>query len=228
MRTTAEDLLQNAPALSIGLLAGDPLRLGDGLATLDAAGVELVHVDVMDGVFCPQMAGSPSIVAALPDRYVKDVHLMIDEPLDKLTAYVDAGAGILTFQVEATRHPHWCLRSLAGCGVVRGIAVNPGTPIASVEPLLDELELLLVLGIDPGRGGQVIIPSIARRLGAARTMMEGRPIALGIDGGVTARNIGTIAALGVDLIVTGSAIFASADPVETTQMMLAATHAGAA
>ena len=103
----------DGPRLSVGMLTADLLHLDDELAALDAAGIELVHVDVMDGVFCPMMTVGPPVVKALPDRFVKDVHLMIDEPLTKVQSYVDAGAGIVTIHVESTRHPHRVLQSLA-------------------------------------------------------------------------------------------------------------------
>jgi ribulose-phosphate 3-epimerase len=189
------------------MLTADLLRLGEELTALDEAGVSLVHVDVMDGVFCPRTTVGPPIVEALPDRFVKDVHLMVDEPLEKVAAYVDAGAGIVSFHVEATRHPHRVLQSLAGTGVVRGVALNPATPLAAVEPLLDDLELLLVLALNPGWGGQTFVPATERRLAAARALLAGREVVLAVDGGITKENVGHVASLGVDLIVAGSAVF---------------------
>jgi ribulose-phosphate 3-epimerase len=207
MQTTARELLDASPGLSVGMLTADLLRLGEELTALDEAGVSLVHVDVMDGVFCPLTTVGPPIVQALPDRFVKDVHLMVDEPLEKVAAYVDAGAGIVSFHVEATRHPHRVLQSLAGTGVVRGVALNPGTPLAAVEPLLDDLELLLVLAVNPGWSGQTFVPATERRLAAARALLAGREVVLAVDGGITKENVGHVASLGVDLIVAGSAVF---------------------
>jgi ribulose-phosphate 3-epimerase len=209
--------------LSVGILAADLLRLGEQIELLGEAGVELLHVDVMDGVFCPQMTVGAPFVAALPEGFIADVHLMVEDPLDKLDAYVDAGAGILTFHLESTPHPHRVLQSLAGSGVTRGVALNPGTPIASVEPLLDELELLLVLAVNPGWSGQRFIPTTAARLAVARELIDGREIALGVDGGVTRENVGYVASLGADLIVAGSAVFAGGDVTDDARFMLAAT-----
>lgn len=220
MKSSARSLLEGAPQLSVGVLAADLLRLGEELETLDGAGVAVAHVDVMDGVFCPQMTVGPPIVKALPDRFVKDVHLMVDEPLDKIHAYVEAGAGILTFHVESTRHPHRVLQSLAGSGVVRGLALNPGTPVASVEPLLDELELILVLAVNAGWAGQSFIPSTERRIAKTRELVGGREIVVAVDGGITRSNIERVTALGVDLIVTGSAVFDGVSPAANARAML--------
>jgi ribulose-phosphate 3-epimerase len=228
MRTSAGELIEHGPNLSVGVLTADLLRLGEELEALDAAGIRLVHVDVMDGVFCPQMTVGPPLVRALPDRFVKDVHLMVDEPLDKVHAYVEAGAGIVTFHIEATRHPHRVLQSLAGTGVVRGVAVNPGTPVSALEPLLDELELLLVLAVNPGWGGQSFIPVTERRLTEARALVEDSEIVVAADGGITKANVERIAALGVDLIVAGSAVFDGARAAENARALLRAAHRGRA
>jgi len=205
MQITARELIDNGPSLSVGMLTADLLRLGDELTALDEAGVKAVHVDAMDGVFCPQSTFGPTLVKALPDRFIKDVHLMIDEPLSKVSAYVDAGADILTFHVESTRHPHRVLQSLLGAGVVRGVAINPGTPVVAVQPLLDEL--IMVLGINPGWGGQSFIPSSEARIAEVRALVEGRTIAVAVDGGITKANIQRVASLGADLIVAGSAVY---------------------
>jgi ribulose-phosphate 3-epimerase len=201
------------------VLTADLLRLGEELEALDAAGVAVAHVDVMDGVFCPQMTVGPPLVKALPDRFVKDVHLMIDEPLEKVHAYLEAGAGILTVHAESTRHPHRVLQSLAGSGVVRGVALNPGTPVAVLEPLLDELELVLMLAVNPGWAGQSFIPSTERRIADVRALLDGREIAVGVDGGVTKENVERIARLGVDLIVTGSAVYDGIQPAANARVM---------
>jgi ribulose-phosphate 3-epimerase len=142
----------------------------------------------------------------------KDVHLMIEDPLDKVGAYVDAGADMLTFHVESARHPHRVLQAL-GSAVSRGIAINPGTPVEAVEPLLDDVELVLVLAVNPGWGGQRFAPNTERRLAAVRDMIDrrGRSVMLGVDGGVTRENVGSIAAMGVDVIVAGSAVFDGGD-----------------
>jgi len=175
---------------------------------------------VMDGVFCPQFTLGPPIVKAIPDSFIKDCHLMIDEPLEKVQSFVAAGAGIITFHVESTRHPHRVLQSLAGSGVIRGVALNPGTPLEVLEPLIDELELIFLLAVNPGWGGQKFLPSTERRLAAARELIGDREILLEVDGGITRANIEHIATLGADLVVSGSAIYDGVAPLDNARFML--------
>jgi ribulose-phosphate 3-epimerase len=220
MKVTARRLLDTAPGLSVGMLTANLLQLGEELKQMDLAGIELIHVDVMDGEFCPMMTVGPPIVKAIPDTFCKDVHLMISEPQEKVRVYVDAGADILTFHLESTRHPHRVLQALEGTGVVRGVALNPGTPVVEVEPLLDDVELLLVLAVNPGWGGQAFIPATERKIAAARQLVEGRDIVLAVDGGITKSNVGHVTSLGADLIVTGSAVFDGINPASNARTML--------
>jgi ribulose-phosphate 3-epimerase len=220
----ARDLLSSGPNLSVGMVTADLLHLGDELAAVAGAGVELVHVEVMDGVFCPQITVGTPVVRAIPESFVKDVHLMIDAPLEKVGDYVAAGADIVTFHVESTRHAHRVLQSLAASGVVRGVALNPGTPLAAVEPLLDELELLLVLAVNPGWSGQTFIPATERKLADARAMIGGREIALAVDGGITKQNVEHVVSLGVDVVVAGSAVFDGVAPADNARRMLDAVR----
>jgi ribulose-phosphate 3-epimerase len=218
MCTSAHDVINNG--LSVGLLAADLLRLGDELEALDGAGIKCAPFDVMDGVFCQQMTIGPPLVKAVPDRFVKDVHLMIDEPLRKVHAYVEAGAATIIFHIESTRHPHRVLQSLAQSGVLRGVALNPGTDVRTLEPLLDELELVLVLAVNPGWSGQSFLQSAGRRLSDLGELIDGREIVIAIDGGITKTNIEQVASLGVDLIVTGSAVYDGTGAAENAQFMV--------
>jgi ribulose-phosphate 3-epimerase len=218
--------------LSVGMLTTDLLNLGQEMNRLAESGIDIVHVDVMDGVFCPQITFGPAIVKALPSTLLKDVHLMIDDPLSKVEAFVAAGADLITFHVESASQPHRVLQALATAtnanepdrGIIRGVGINPSTPVAVIEPLLDELEYVLVLAVNPGWGGQAFIDATARRLAWARELIElsGRQILLGVDGGVTLNNIHRVAAMGADIIVSGSAIFNGGNVRANTSLMLEA------
>ncbi|MGZ6328275.1 MAG: ribulose-phosphate 3-epimerase [Candidatus Limnocylindrales bacterium] len=225
-----EHLLAGGPRLTVGLNTADQLRLGEELRLLETARAELVHIDVMDGVFCPMLTVGPAFIKALQTPLLKDAHLMIDDPLPKVESFVQAGADLITFHIEGARQPLRVLQVLGGAanvndpgrGIVRGIALNPSTPVAAIEPLLDEAEYVLVLAINPGWGGQAFLSSTERRLGQARRLIDasGRRILLGVDGGVTRQNIGRVAALGADLIVSGSAIFDGKAAAENAAFML--------
>lgn len=226
-------LAAGGPRLSIGMLTADLTRLGEELATVERAGAELVHVDVMDGAFLPQLTFGAPIVRAVrsalgPDVLV-DVHLLVAEPLARVPEMVAAGADLVTFHVEGAAQPHRVLQVLTdlrrddgSAGPLRGVAVNPSTPLEVIEPLLDLTDYLLILAIDPGWGGQTFQPSTARRLEQARRCIDGhgRRILLGIDGGVTRANIDDVLALGADVVVTGSAVFDGADAGANARAML--------
>lgn len=222
--TLLDRLLKGGPRLSIGMLTADLARLGEELATVAAAGAELVHVDVMDGALVPQLTfGAPvvrGVRSALGTNVLVDVHLLVDDPLARVPEMVAAGADLLTFQVEGTSQPHRVLRALAdlarsdGAGrPLRGVALTPSTPVGVLEPLLDLADYVLVLAIDPGWGGQSFQGSTARRLDEARRLIEatGRRILLGVDGGVTRANLEHVLDLGPDVVVTGSAVFDGGD-----------------
>jgi len=210
-------LRESSPLVSVGILTADLLSLGSELTLLERSGVKVVHVDVMDGCFCPMMTVGPPLIKALKTPLLKDVHLMIDEPLNKVADYVAAGADIITIHPEACSHAHRVLQQMRGMknannperGLVRGVGLNPGTPLEALEPLLDELELILILAVNPGWGGQKFIASTRGRVDKAKKMIagSGHEILLGVDGGITRDNIADVASLDVDLIVTGSAVF---------------------
>jgi ribulose-phosphate 3-epimerase len=236
-RTKALELLRAAaPTVSVGVITANLLALGSEISLLEGTGVKLAHVDVMDGCFCPMMTVGPPFIKAIKTSLLKDVHLMIHEPLEKVADYVAAGADIVTIHVEDCSHPHRVLQKLgtlanvndAERGIVRGVALNPGTPLEALEPLLDELEYILLLAVNPGWGGQKYIPATTARIAQVQRMIaaSGRNIILGVDGGITKENIAQIAATGADLIVTGSAVFDGKTPEANARFMLEAVAAG--
>jgi len=222
-------LLVGGPRLTVGMVTADLADLGSEIGLLAAGGVTMVHVDVGDGVFCPLFTVGPPVVKAIRTPILKDVHLMIDDPLGKVEAFVAAGADMITFHVESARQPHRVLQVLRDAtnandparGIIRGIGINPSTPLETLEPLLDEVDYVLVLAINPGWGGQSFLASTEGRLARVREMISasGRPILLGVDGGVTKANIERVAAMGADVIVTGSAVFDGKAAVENLRLM---------
>jgi ribulose-phosphate 3-epimerase len=224
-----------APSLSVGILTADLLQLGSELRLLEEAGARLVHIDVMDGVYCPRMTAGPPLVKALKTMLLKDVHLMIAEPLGKVREYVEAGADMVTIHPDASAHPHRVLQELGGMknandparGLIRGVALNPGTPLNVLEPLLDELEMVLLLAVNPGWGGQKFAPSTFGRINQVKKMIEKseREILLAVDGGITRNNVAEIAGTGVDLVVAGSAVFDGKAARENARQMLQAVEA---
>jgi len=227
-----DQLCQKSPLVSVGVLSADLMSLGSDLEPLERAGVELLHFDIMDGCFCPMMTVGPGFVKAVKTTLLKDVHLMINEPVDKLESYVAAGADMITVHVESCRHTHRILQKLreatnandSARGILRGVALNPGTPLEAVLPLLDEVEMVFLLGVNPGWGGQRFIASTQRRLKQLKEMIatSGREILTGLDGGITRENIADVAAMGADIIVTGSAVFRGNTPLENAKFMMSA------
>ncbi|HSK10700.1 MAG TPA: ribulose-phosphate 3-epimerase [Vicinamibacterales bacterium] len=231
--TTPDWLHSERPTLSVGILAADLLSLGSELRLLEDAGVTVVHVDVMDGCFTPMMTVGPPFVKGLRTPLLKDVHLMIREPLEKLADYVAAGADLITVHQESCVHIHRVLQVLGQMRhaadpqrrVIRGIALNPGTPVTALEPLVSDVEMVVLLAINPGWGGQSFIPATFDRLRQVRQLAEahGRDdLVVCVDGGVTRANAAAVAAAGADLVVTGSAVFDGRQPAENARAMLAA------
>jgi ribulose-phosphate 3-epimerase len=235
---TFERLRSLCPTVSVGTLTADLMALGDELAILERAGVGIVHIDVMDGCFCPTMTVGPPYIKGLRTPLLKDVHLMVQEPLDKLADYVAAGADIITVQVEASVHIHRVLQRLGDMehvagperGLVRGLALNPGTPLEWLAPpLLDEVEMVVLLAVDPGWSGQKFASTTLSRVARVKEMIAraGKDILVCIDGGITRDNIAEVAAAGADLIVTGSAVFDGKAAAANAGFMLAAAGGSA-
>lgn len=224
------ELRQTAPLLSVGILTADMMSLGSELALLQEAGVRLVHFDVMDGCYCPMITVGPGFIKAVKTPLLKDVHLLIDDPLPKLDDFVAAGADLITIHIGSCRHIHRVLQHLGEMasvshpdrGILRGVALDPDVPLETVVPLLNEIEMVVLLAVNPGWSGQKFIGTTAPRLSQLRRIVQdtGKDILIGVDGGITRHNVAEVARMGADLIVTGSAVFDGKNPRENAAFML--------
>jgi ribulose-phosphate 3-epimerase len=196
------------------ILSADFAALGDDIARVEAGGADLLHVDVMDGRFVPNLTVGPVVVEAIRKRtrLPLDVHLMIVEPERYLADFASAGADILTVHVEACSHLQRVLAQVRELGMRAGAALNPATPPETLEYVVGDLDLVLVMSVNPGFGGQRFIPAVLPKVRKVRTVLAGRSVEVSVDGGVKLEHARSLAEHGASVLVAGSAVFGADDP----------------
>ncbi|TME39349.1 MAG: ribulose-phosphate 3-epimerase [Chloroflexi bacterium] len=211
-------MIKIAPSILNAILNADFGHLADAIQRAEAGGADWIHVDVMDGLFVPNLTLGPMIVEAIrrATSLPLDVHLMIDDPRRYIRRFREAGADWLTIHLEADRHPHRTLGEIRDLGARAGLALNPGTPVAFATDLVEQLDLLLVMSVNPGFGGQPFIESALRKLSQAREMLEARnpSCELEVDGGVKLVNAPLVAQAGATVVVAGSFVYLEGDGPE--------------
>jgi ribulose-phosphate 3-epimerase len=208
------------------ILSADFARLGEAVAAAERGGADLIHVDVMDGHFVPNITIGVPVVKALKRiaTVPLDVHLMIEDPDRYIEAFAEAGAAMMSVHVEALRHVHRTVHAIKALGVKAGVVINPGTPVSALTEIAGDVDFVLVMSVNPGFGGQTFIPRSESKLREVRALLDaaGSVAPIEIDGGVDQHNIARVVAAGARMVVAGSAIFNTPDPERATRELKAA------
>lgn len=211
------------------ILSADFARLGEAVRTAEAAGADLIHVDIMDGHFVPNLTIGPAAVAALrrETRLPLDVHLMVEEPRRFVPLFRDAGADWISFHAEASAHLHKDVALIRELGAKAGLALNPATPLSVLDEILPDADFVLLMSVNPGWGGQSFIPSVRAKIRSLRDNLRGRGLGadIEVDGGVKLANLADLAADGMTVAVAGSAVYAAPDPAAAVRSLKAAAAA---
>ncbi len=216
--------VQIAPSV----LSADFTRLGEQVALVEQAGADLIHVDVMDGHFVPNITMGPIVVAALKRTTTLplDVHLMISEPDRYLEVFAQAGAATISVHLEAATHLHRTLTRIRQLGARAGVAINPATPVDALREVVDAVDQVIVMSVNPGFGGQTFIPGSVDKVRALRRLLGDRPVAIEVDGGVDAGNAAALVEAGASILVAGAAVFGTADPADAIRALRRAAAPG--